>query len=62
MRWCSIALTMMFMAAVTRAEAAEARHFSFAYDQPHTTAYGIAADTFGHTSKAMNAKELGKSR
>jgi tripartite ATP-independent transporter DctP family solute receptor len=25
---------------------AEARHFSFAYDQPHTTAYGIAGDTF----------------
>jgi tripartite ATP-independent transporter DctP family solute receptor len=27
-------------------QAAEPRHFSFAYDQPHTTAYGIAADTF----------------
>ena len=24
----------------------EVRHFSFAYDQPHTTAYGIAGDTF----------------
>jgi hypothetical protein len=30
------------------AAAAEARHFSFAYDQPHTTAYGIAADTFAN--------------
>ena len=28
------------------ASAAEVRHFSFAYDQPHTTAYGIAGDTF----------------
>ena len=28
------------------ARAADARHFSFAYDQPHTTAYGIAGDTF----------------
>jgi len=46
MRWCSIVLATMFLLAVTRAEAAEARHFSFAYDQPHTTAYGIAADTF----------------
>ena len=27
-------------------QAADPRHFSFAYDQPHTTAYGIAADTF----------------
>jgi TRAP-type transport system periplasmic protein len=25
----------------------DVRHFSFAYDQPHTTAYGIAGDTFG---------------
>ena len=30
------------------AAAADARHFSFAYDQPHTTAYGIAADTFAN--------------
>ena len=28
------------------AVAADARHFSFAYDQPKTTAYGIAGDTF----------------
>jgi TRAP-type transport system periplasmic protein len=26
---------------------AEARRYSFAYDQPHTTGYGIAADLFG---------------
>jgi tripartite ATP-independent transporter DctP family solute receptor len=31
---------------LARADAAEIRHFSFAYDQPHTTAYGIAGDTF----------------
>jgi tripartite ATP-independent transporter DctP family solute receptor len=29
------------------ASAADPRHFSFGYDQPHTTAYGIAADIFG---------------
>jgi tripartite ATP-independent transporter DctP family solute receptor len=28
--------------------AADARHFSFGYDQPHTTGYGIAADTFAN--------------
>jgi TRAP-type transport system periplasmic protein len=28
------------------AAAADARHFSFGYDQPHTTGYGILADTF----------------
>jgi TRAP-type transport system periplasmic protein len=28
------------------AAAAEARHFSFAYDQPHTTGYGVAGDIF----------------
>ena len=29
------------------ASAADTRHYSFAYDQPHGTGYGIAADTFG---------------
>jgi TRAP-type transport system periplasmic protein len=28
------------------AEAADARHFSFAYDQPKTTAYGLVGDAF----------------
>jgi tripartite ATP-independent transporter DctP family solute receptor len=28
--------------------AADTRHFSFAYDQPHTTAYGVAGDTFAN--------------
>ena len=48
MRCNSILLAALVMAAATGAEAAEARHFSFAYDQPHTTAYGIAADTFAN--------------
>ena len=26
----------------------DARHFSFAYDQPHSTGYGIAADLFNN--------------
>src|SRR5215472_4428770 len=33
------------LAAASDAEAAE-RHFSFGYDQPHTTGYGIAGDLF----------------
>ena len=30
------------------ARAAEAQHYSFGYDQPHTTGYGIAADLFAN--------------
>ena len=37
---------MPLLVAAIAAQAAETRHFSFAYDQPKTTAYGIAGDTF----------------
>jgi TRAP-type transport system periplasmic protein len=49
-RWVVASVLPFLMAAMAciRAEAAEARRFSFAYDQPHTTAYGIAADTFAN--------------
>ena len=49
-RWVIAGVLPFLMAAMawTSAEAAEARRFSFAYDQPHTTAYGIAADTFAN--------------
>ena len=30
------------------ARAAEVQHYSFGYDQPHTTGYGIAADLFAN--------------
>jgi hypothetical protein len=40
------------MAASIGAPAGEPRHFSFAYDQPHTTAYGIAADSFARKQQA----------
>jgi TRAP-type transport system periplasmic protein len=50
MRFRDIAVAMALFciatASATTTIAAEVRHFSFAYDQPHTTAYGIAADTF----------------
>jgi TRAP-type transport system periplasmic protein len=52
MRFKNIAVTMALLclatAATTTTIAAEVRRFSFAYDQPHTTAYGIAADTFAN--------------
>jgi hypothetical protein len=46
--------TVLFFATAASigVEAAEPRHFSFAYDQPHTTAYGIAADTFARKQQA----------
>jgi hypothetical protein len=40
---CAAALMAL---AAQGGSAAEARHFSFAYDQPHTTGYGVAGDIF----------------
>ena len=36
------------------ARAADVRHFSFGYDQPRTTGYGIAADIFGQKLEALS--------
>jgi tripartite ATP-independent transporter DctP family solute receptor len=43
-RLAIVAAAVCFGAA--SAQAAESRHFSFAYDQPHSTGYGIAGDLF----------------
>jgi len=51
MRWTTIGMAVPFLAAtlgVASVQAADTRHFSFAYDQPHTTAYGVAGDTFAN--------------
>jgi TRAP-type transport system periplasmic protein len=40
-----IAMAMVVLPEMT-ARADSARHFSFAYDQPHSTGYGVAADVF----------------
>jgi len=50
MRWRTTAIGIVSLVLLTAATAvaAETRRFSFAYDQPHTTAYGIAADTFAN--------------
>ena len=39
-------------------DAAAQRKFSFAYDQPHTTAYGIAADIFEAKLKELSGGKL----
>jgi TRAP-type transport system periplasmic protein len=42
------------LALVARSADAAERHFSFGYDQPHTTAHGFAADTFGNKLKELS--------
>jgi len=44
----------LMLALAHGALAADARHFSFGYDQPHTTGYGIAADTFNDKLAALS--------
>jgi tripartite ATP-independent transporter DctP family solute receptor len=34
------------------------RHFTFGYDQPHTTAYGFAADTFANKLRELSNGEM----
>ena len=36
---------------------AQNRQFSFAYDQPHTTAYGFAADIFAAKLKELSERQ-----
>src|SRR4051794_3801642 len=54
LRVFAIVALAVFGLVVPAAGAAE-HHFTFGYDQPHTTAYGFAADTF-----AAKLKELTK--
>jgi TRAP-type transport system periplasmic protein len=42
------ATTAATLAGRRHAQAADARHFSFGYDQPRTTAYGLGADLFAN--------------
>jgi tripartite ATP-independent transporter DctP family solute receptor len=53
LRTALVAAVAGFLLAIPNAGAAE-RHFSFAYDQPHTTAYGYAADVFGDKLKELS--------
>lgn len=58
-RVCSTVTAVLFGAGIAvlahDALAADAKHFSFGYDQPHTTGYGIAGDIF-----ASKLSELSK--
>jgi TRAP-type transport system periplasmic protein len=52
-------LTVVAVVALGRApEAAAQRKFSFAYDQPNTTAYGIAANIFDEKLKQLSGGKL----
>src|SRR5438045_2670685 len=50
-------LPFLAAAMLATAEAAE-RHFTFGYDQPHTTAYGYAADVFAAKLKELSKGEM----
>jgi TRAP-type C4-dicarboxylate transport system substrate-binding protein len=51
-----VAVTAVAGLALTAQSAGAAeRHFSFGYDQPHTTAYGFAADTFAAKLKDLSS-------
>src|SRR5712691_9444195 len=56
------ALAVIALVALTAGTASEAaaqqRKFSFAYDQPRTTAYGIAADIFDAKLKELSGGKL----
>jgi TRAP-type transport system periplasmic protein len=54
----AMALTVAAALALPGAAAAQ-RKFSFAYDQPHSTAYGIAADLFDAKLQELSGGKLG---
>src|SRR5690348_4020206 len=56
---CAV-LAAGFFAAVLSAEAqAQARKYTFGYDQPHSTAYGVAGDIFNAKLQALSKGTLG---
>src|SRR3954454_10842207 len=56
-RRAALALGATLLAAP--AFAAGERHFSFGYDQPHTTGYGIAADIFNAKLNELSGGKFG---
>lgn len=53
-----VAVAVGFLAFARPDDATAQRKFSFAYDQPHTTAYGIAADIFEAKLKELSGGKL----
>src|SRR5947209_12837228 len=53
-----LAVGILVVVAILPDEAAAQRKFTFGYDQPHTTAYGIAADIFDAKLKELSGGKL----
>ncbi|HZS81377.1 MAG TPA: TRAP transporter substrate-binding protein [Stellaceae bacterium] len=53
-----LALLATGVALGTSPSFAAERHFTFGYDQPHSTGYGVAADIFGDKLKELSKGEL----
>jgi TRAP-type transport system periplasmic protein len=53
-----LGIAVVLTAVAAPDDAAAQRKFSFAYDQPHTTAYGIAADIFQAKLKELSGGKL----
>ena len=53
-RTVTMALLPLCLASLAATAEAAERHFTFGYDQPHTTAYGYAADVFGAKLKELS--------
>ena len=51
-------LAAVLLLAVSAGEASAQRKFTFAYDQPNTTAYGIAADIFDAKLKELSGGKM----
>jgi tripartite ATP-independent transporter DctP family solute receptor len=52
-------LGVLLAGSLSAASAAEAKKYSFGYDQPHTTAYGIAADLFNAKLMELSGGTMG---
>jgi TRAP-type transport system periplasmic protein len=56
---CALIGAALILAGLARpTAAAEVKHYSFGYDQPHPTAYGIVADTFADRLSALSGGSM----
>ena len=59
MRVSAALAALLLLGALLPASAAEAKKYSFGYDQPHSTGYGIAADTFNAKLMELSGGTMG---
>src|SRR5881275_1759018 len=57
-RTVTMALLPLCLASLAATAEAAERHFTFGYDQPHTTAYGYTADIFAAKLKELSKGEM----